>query len=120
MLASAVPGHLLHALNTQTQDNALAICTGSSTKWINSAVYFETGKLVELDLSTNSDSSSTGDILKQACSSFIAFDSKPSFRFDASSLFKLNLLADEVFIAGASNIGSIRLFLIPPTRAPPF
>ena len=73
MLSSIASGHNLRMLNAQSQQDVLAICTGSETKWISAQRYFDFGEIIEVE--QDSDNSDTHLLL--ACANSLAYDNKP-------------------------------------------
>nr|WP_136249608.1 hypothetical protein [Ningiella ruwaisensis] len=115
VLNASASGHNLSALNALSDDDVLIICTGTGTKWIDSKVYFSTGKIVEVEAPKQFNS----EQIQSACLSFHAFDSKP-VSFDSSLSFKLPFSTIHSNIVADHSLSiSNPFFVRPRLRAPP-
>ncbi len=115
-LSNAVSGHNLRMLNAQGQQNVLVICTGTSTKWINSEIYFETGEIVQIE-----QPSDVTDIdMSLACFSSLLFDNNASLDVVAQLSTEI-VPVSSLQLPNLIQISALpRAFLLPVSRAPPF
>jgi hypothetical protein len=115
LLSSIASGHNLRALNAQSQQDVLVICTGSETKWISAERYFDFGEIVEVE--QPADTSDTHLLL--ACANTLAYDNKPV------SLTALSIAP--VAIYSLSNVSTVLqnqalvqdFYALASSRAPP-
>lgn len=49
VLATSVAANKINKVNSDTNNHVFVVCTGSSVKFFNKAVYFATGELIEVD-----------------------------------------------------------------------
>lgn len=115
ILANASSGHNLRLLNAQDQQHVLVICTGNGTKWINSDIYFETGKIVEVDQPSDIDDND----LRLACFSSLFYDHKPSaLDYVSLTIKEFNPPFEQIKLA-ANGFWLTPEFILPALRAPP-
>jgi hypothetical protein len=103
-------------LNAQQQQNVLVICTGTSTKWIDSEHYFETGQIVEVE----QPSEISNIDMNLACYNSILFEHNAAHDIVAKLLVSFKPLQEQMLPAFAHITLSQASFLLPLLRAPPF
>lgn len=114
-LSNVVSGHNLRMLNAQQQQNVLVICTGTSTKWIDSQRYFETGQIIEVEQPSEVSSID----MNLACYNSILFEHNTAHDIVAKFLVSFLPLQEQVLPAFAHVTLSHANFLLPLLRAPP-
>ncbi|MGQ8365750.1 hypothetical protein [Glaciecola sp. 1036] len=103
-------------------ENALLICTGTSVKWIDSDVYFNTGQIVEITSSDLLDTDESGNPLKadqRACANATVYDH--CFSITPNGINLASIFA--VYVAKRFVLPwfspTSHYFTTPATRAPP-
>lgn len=105
----------LSSMQSYANQDTLAICTGKTMKWIAADIYFDTGKIIEVDAPN-----STPQDLQEVDCLFSQFIDSSKCQLSATNDFvvshNLNINIDEITIRQPSNelIGAKR------ARAPPF
>lgn len=115
VLATSVATNKIHAINSDKNNHVMVVCTGSSVKFFNKAIYFATGELIELD-GTELPVDTT---LSTDCPLIYVIDQKNAALFFSSTALLISQrysYISRVF----HDLTPLRLrFLLPTLRGPP-